>query len=59
MIAIVAYVVMITSTRTLELKCKSKDSLLSSFLANKPTSQKPCMIRGNVFYFGRVSLAEY
>jgi hypothetical protein len=43
----------------LELKCESKDSLLSSFLANKPTSQKPCMIRGKVFYFRRVSLVEY
>jgi hypothetical protein len=48
LIAIVAYLVMITSTRT-ELKCESKDSLLSSFLANKPTSQKPYMIRGKVF----------
>jgi hypothetical protein len=43
MIAIVAYLVMITSTRT-SAKCESKDSLLNSFLANKPTSQKPCMI---------------
>jgi hypothetical protein len=48
MIAIVAYLVMITILE-LELKCESKDSLLSSFLANKPTSQKPCMIRGKVF----------
>jgi hypothetical protein len=48
MIAIVAYLVMITSTRTWA-KCESKDLLLSSFLANKPTSQKPYMIRGKVF----------
>jgi hypothetical protein len=54
MIAIIAYLVMIT-----ELKCESKDSLLSSFLANKPTSQNSCMIRGKVFYFRRVSHVEY
>jgi hypothetical protein len=35
---------------------ESKDSLLSSFLANKPTSQKAYMTRGN---FCGVSLAEY
>jgi hypothetical protein len=38
---------------------ESKDSLLSSFLANKPTSQKLCMTRGKVFSFRWVSLAEY
>jgi thioesterase domain-containing protein len=38
---------------------ESKDSLLSSFLANKPTSQKPCMTRGKVFLLRRVSLTEY
>jgi hypothetical protein len=48
MIAIVAYLVMITLLEH-ELKCESKDSLLSSFLTNKLTSQKPCMIRGKVF----------
>jgi hypothetical protein len=48
MTAIVAYLVMITILE-LELNCESKDSLLSSFLANKPTNQKPCMIRGKVF----------
>jgi hypothetical protein len=48
LIAIVAYLVMITLLE-LELKCESKDSLFSSFLANKPTSQKPCMNRGKVF----------
>jgi hypothetical protein len=48
MIAIVAYLVMINILE-LELKCESKDSLLSSFLVKKPTSQKPCMTRGKVF----------
>jgi hypothetical protein len=48
MITIVAHLVMITILE-LELKCESKDSLLSSCLANKPTSKKPCMIRGKVF----------
>jgi hypothetical protein len=48
MIAIVTYVVMMTILE-LELNCESEDSLLSSFLANQPTSQKPCMIRGKVF----------
>jgi hypothetical protein len=48
MIATIAYLVMITILE-LELKCESKDSVLSSFLANKRTSQKPCMIRGKVF----------
>jgi hypothetical protein len=40
----------------LELKCESKNSLLSSFLANKPTSQKPYMIRGKVFLLDRYAL---
>jgi hypothetical protein len=48
MIAIVPHLVMITILE-LELKCESKDSLLSSSLANKLTSQKPCMIRRKVF----------
>jgi hypothetical protein len=48
LISIDAYLVMITLLEH-ELKCESKDSLLSSFLANKPTSQKPCMFRGKVF----------
>jgi hypothetical protein len=48
LVAIVAYLVMITLLEH-GLKCESKDSLLSSFLANKPTSQKPCISRGKVF----------
>jgi hypothetical protein len=52
MIAIVSYLVMITILE-LELKCESKDAQLSSFLADKPTSQKPCMIRGKVFLLDR------
>jgi hypothetical protein len=38
-----------SSWRRGELKRESKDLVLSSFLANKPTSQKPFMIRGTVF----------
>jgi hypothetical protein len=48
LVAIVADLVMITILE-LELKGESKDSLPSSFLANKPTNQKPCMIGGKVF----------
>jgi phage shock protein PspC (stress-responsive transcriptional regulator) len=48
LIAIVAYLVWLLILEH-ELKCESKDSPLRSFLANKPTSQKPCMIRGKVF----------
>jgi hypothetical protein len=48
LVVIVAYLVMITSLEH-ELKCESKDSLLSSFLANKPTSQKPCMLKLKYF----------
>jgi hypothetical protein len=44
LVAIVAYLVMITSTRTW-----AKMWLLSSFLANKPTSQEPCMIEVKSF----------
>jgi hypothetical protein len=37
---------------------KLLEMLLAGFWQNKPTSQKTCMIRGKVFHFRRVSLAD-